>query len=158
MDDIQPLRDEARRTALKTILVGVDGSETAEKAAAKAAQLAAQSGASLHVVTAFGNVRAESALARDADEWRSQAAQTAEAIAAESAETLRAHVPGVRISSGAAHGKPHIVLISEASRINADLIVVGNRRMQGVQRVLGSIASAVAHRAPCDVYIAHTVS
>jgi nucleotide-binding universal stress UspA family protein len=36
------------------------------------------------------------------------------------------------------------------------MIVVGNRRMQGIGRVLGSVANSVAHNAPCDVYIAKT--
>jgi nucleotide-binding universal stress UspA family protein len=36
------------------------------------------------------------------------------------------------------------------------MIVVGNRRMHGLGRVLGSIANSVAHNASCDVYIANT--
>ncbi|MCP3973298.1 MAG: universal stress protein, partial [bacterium] len=39
---------------------------------------------------------------------------------------------------------------------NARMIVVGNRRVQGIARVLGSVASDVAKRAPCSVLIAHT--
>ena len=39
----------------------------------------------------------------------------------------------------------------------ADVIVVGNRRMQGVGRLLGSVANEVAHNAPCDVFIVKTV-
>src|SRR5690606_28369663 len=40
---------------------------------------------------------------------------------------------------------------------DASLIVVGNKRVQGVAgRVLGSIARDVAAHASCDVYIAHT--
>ena len=37
------------------------------------------------------------------------------------------------------------------------MIVVGNKRVQGLARVLGSVASAVAQHAPCDVYIAKTI-
>ena len=44
-----------------------------------------------------------------------------------------------------------------AKEIGADLIVVGNRRVQGIGRVLGSVATDVAHHAPCDVYIVKTV-
>ena len=53
-------------------------------------------------------------------------------------------------------GKPTEVLIGEAERLGASLIVVGNRRMQGLGRVLGSVANSVAHNAPCDVYIVKT--
>jgi nucleotide-binding universal stress UspA family protein len=36
------------------------------------------------------------------------------------------------------------------------MIVVGNRRVQGVTRVLGSIPLDVAKQAPCNVFIVHT--
>ena len=36
------------------------------------------------------------------------------------------------------------------------MIVVGNRRVQGATRVLGSIANDVARQAPCNVLIVHT--
>jgi nucleotide-binding universal stress UspA family protein len=141
---------------METIIVGVDGSETAGRAAEKAADLAARTGATLHVVTAYGNARAEAALKEAANDWQAAAAEAAKATAASCAAQLRDTFPGVDVTSGAAHGKPHTVLIEEAARLDVDLIVVGNRRLQGVQRVLGSVASAVAHRAGCDVYIAHT--
>jgi nucleotide-binding universal stress UspA family protein len=142
---------------MERIIVGVDESATAAKAAARAAELAAKVNADLHVVTAFGNARAEGALAARADEWLTALQHEAEEAASRVAETLRVDTPDVRITSAAVHGKPHTVLLSEATRWQANLIVVGNRRMQGAQRVLGSVASAVAHRAPCDIYIVHTV-
>jgi nucleotide-binding universal stress UspA family protein len=45
------------------------------------------------------------------------------------------------------------VLVAEAKRLDADLIVVGNVRMQGPGRLLGSVGSGVAHHAPCNVLI-----
>jgi nucleotide-binding universal stress UspA family protein len=48
------------------------------------------------------------------------------------------------------------VLIEVATDHDAAVIVVGNKRVQGVTRLLGSIATDVAHKAPCDVYIANT--
>ena len=47
-------------------------------------------------------------------------------------------------------------LVSEADRLEARLIVVGNRRVQGPARILGSIARTVAANASCDVYVANT--
>jgi nucleotide-binding universal stress UspA family protein len=141
---------------MESIIVGVDGSESASRAAQAAADLAHKTGSRLHVVTAYGNARAEAALKDSASDWQALAAQAAADTAASSARRLAQEFPGVTITSGSAHGKPHTVLVEEAERVGADLIVVGNRRVQGVQRVLGSIASAVAHRAHCDVYIAHT--
>jgi len=62
----------------------------------------------------------------------------------------------LQVKHSAAHGKPAEALVAEASRVDARLIVVGNRRMRGIGRVLGSIANSVAHSASCDVYIANT--
>jgi nucleotide-binding universal stress UspA family protein len=49
------------------------------------------------------------------------------------------------------------MLVDEAARLNADLIVVGNVRMQGPSRVLGSVGSHVLRHAPCDVLVVKTV-
>ena len=53
-------------------------------------------------------------------------------------------------------GKPADVIVDEAKRVDADLIVVGSKRMTGISRVLGSVANDVAHHADCSVYIAKT--
>ena len=66
---------------------------------------------------------------------------------------LGEHVQGGRRE---ASRKPAEALINEAERFGARMIVVGNRRMRGIGRVLGSVANSVAHNAPCDVYIAKT--
>ena len=47
-------------------------------------------------------------------------------------------------------------LCSVAEAIGADLIVVGNKRMHGVARLLGSVPNRVAHKATCSVLIART--
>ena len=57
------------------------------------------------------------------------------------------------ITFSAALGKPAEALIHEAERHEAQMIVVGNLRMRGIGRVLGSVANSIAHNAPCDVYI-----
>lgn len=60
------------------------------------------------------------------------------------------------VSHSVVRSRPADALLKEAARVEADMIVVGNRRMRGVGRVLGSVANSVAHNAPCDVYIANT--
>ena len=47
--------------------------------------------------------------------------------------------------------------MSEAERVGADVIVVGNRRMYGAARFLGAIAADIAHHAHTNVYIVNTV-
>ena len=134
------------------IVVGVDGSQTAKKAAESAWDLAAALGASLHVVSAFDSDRTE-VFGSGSDQWIVSDADAAEQVARTVAESLGRDVP---VTYAAARGRPADALIKEAMRTYARIIVVGNRRMQGIGRVLGSVANSVAHNAPCDVYIANT--
>jgi nucleotide-binding universal stress UspA family protein len=136
-----------------TIIVGVDGSETALKAAEVAARLAASTGARLHVVTAYKPAEG-GVIAVGSDEFVYSSADTALGVAQVATTHIAADVD--EVTAEAVPGKPQDVLIDEAKRLEAWLIVVGNRRMQGLGRMLGSIASDVAHHAPCDVYIAKT--
>lgn len=133
------------------VVVGVDGSPSALKAAEKALDLAKALGASLHVVTAFDVDRSES-FGVGSDEVRVWNSDASENVAKSLADTR----PGVEVTHFAARGKPADSLIKEAIRLDAQLIVVGNRRMRGIGRLLGSVANSVAHNAPCDVYIANT--
>ncbi len=51
---------------------------------------------------------------------------------------------------------PAKAICAEAERLDANLIVVGNRRLQGAARVLGAVASEVLRHAHCDVLVANT--
>ncbi|WP_411374938.1 universal stress protein [Arthrobacter sp. MPF02] len=134
------------------IIVGVDGSGTAKKAAESARDLAVALGASLHVVTAFDSDRTE-VFGSGSDQMIVSDADTAAHVARSVAESLGGDI---NITHSATRGRPADALIREAMRMEARVIVVGNRRMQGIGRVLGSVANSVAHNAPCDVYIANT--
>ncbi|MDQ0799265.1 universal stress protein [Arthrobacter sp. SLBN-112] len=134
------------------IVVGVDGSATAKKAAESAKDLAAALGASLHVVSAFDSDRTE-VFGSGSDRWIVSDADAAEQVARTVAESLGRDIT---VTYSAARGRPADALIKEALRVDARMIVVGNRRMHGIGRVLGSVANSVAHNAPCDVYIANT--
>lgn len=133
------------------VVVGVDGSASARKAAEAALDLAESLGASLHVVTAFESESAET-FGVGSDKVTVYSGDSAESVA----ESLAASRPGVQVTHFAARGKPADSLIKEAVRLDAKVIVVGNRRMRGIGRLLGSVANSVAHNAPCDVYIANT--
>jgi nucleotide-binding universal stress UspA family protein len=137
----------------KHIIVGVDGSDTAAHAARVAAELARKFDAVLHVIMACDDevvtevgVGSDQLVINKSDE----AAEIAEGIA----ESLRGG--GLEVDSAARYGRPHEALIDEAKRYDDALIVVGNRRMQGPGRMLGSVANTIAHNAPCDVYVVKT--
>lgn len=140
---------------VKTIVVGVDGSEPAAKAARKAAELAVALGAELHVLTAYGKFEMER-YSSGTDEFIYSTERDAEAISGSATFDLRQEFPGLKLTTAAAEGKPGDALVKAADRLKADLIVVGNKRVQGITRVLGSVARDVAQRAKCDLYVAHT--
>jgi nucleotide-binding universal stress UspA family protein len=53
-------------------------------------------------------------------------------------------------------GDPADAICEVTTQVKADVIVVGNKGMTGVRRVLGSVPNSVAHQAPCAVLIAFT--
>lgn len=140
---------------MRLVIVGVDGSETAAKAAETAIFLAAETGAALHVVSAYDRLEVTEVAGVGDDHWLLSTEAEASATAERTAVRARRRVGTV--TTAAVSGKPADALTGEADRLGADLIVVGNKRVQGITRVLGSVATSVAHHAPCDVYIAHTV-
>ena len=129
----------------------------ASSAATVAAELAASTGATLHVLTAVDprSVSGQTEPGSPGDIRSVTPGEAAEAIAAEIAGTLSGVTP--HVESSPIQGKPADALVEEAKRLGADLIVVGNRRVQGIGRLLGSVATDVAQHAPCDVYIVKTV-
>ena len=135
------------------IVVGVDGSPTSRKAAERARDLALQLQAPLHVVSAHTENEI-SHIKSGSDQWIVTSADNAHRIAEGEARHLRS--PDVEIVPASAHGKPSEALIGYAERSGAQMIVVGNRRMRGMARMLGSVANSVSHNATCDVYIANT--
>ena len=144
----------------RSIVVGTDGSDGAAIAVATAAHLAKGSGATLHIATVGG--AATSAMLGDplagaaamsvaADETRDELATIVE----RAAEPAQAE--GITVATHALVGSAAQALCDLAERVAADLLVVGNRGLNSLAgRLLGSVPSAVSHRAGCDVLIVHT--
>jgi nucleotide-binding universal stress UspA family protein len=138
---------------MKTIVVGYDDSETAKVALDRAAELAKALGASLHVVSVAPTL--EPASGRGAGGI--DATDPPEKHVAE-LTNARAHLEaaGVQADYQAAVGEPADAIVGLASERNADLIVVGTRELNTIQRLLGqSVSDSVAHKARCDVLIVH---
>ena len=53
-------------------------------------------------------------------------------------------------------GDPTKAILSIAKKVDADLIVVGNKGMKGKGQFLGSVTNDIAHQAPCAVLIVST--
>ncbi len=146
---------------IKNIVVGTDGSPTAEKAVREAAELAAKVGGQVHLVSAYTR-------GRPASEVRQAQREAPEDVAyaiddkgdvedrlEEAAKVVKE--VGAEVDTHAIKGEPADVIIELAEREQADLIVVGNKGMTGAKRfVLGSVPNAIAHHAPCNVLIVRT--
>ena len=138
-----------------TIVCGIDNSPTAAAAARKAARLAQALGAHLHLLSAYGKIEAET-VEIGAEQVLVSNEIEADRVSGAVALELRREFPGLVVTPASSDGRPGEALVKLAERLDADLIVVGNKRVQGIARVLGSIARDVAAHAPCDVYVAHT--
>ena len=76
---------------------------------------------------------------------------------AEAAEKIRQEAPELRVSTEVIEGAPKRVIVEDAERWGADLIIVGSHGFGPVERfLLGSVAEAVAVHAPCSVEIARS--
>jgi len=140
------------------VVVGTDGSATADRAVETAADLARQLKAELHVVTAYkssgGGIGAASGAAM-AESGAAEGLQSeaANQIAAKAAATWG---EGLTTGSHAVSGSAADAILEVAEKIGADLVVVGSKGMQGARRVLGSVPNSVAHEASCSVLVVKT--
>ena len=146
----------------RAIVVGTDGSTTAGEAVRRAKALAEAFGADLHVVNAYKPpalvmaTTAEPGLMPSAlVEWEAAASEDARRLLDTVAEGLIGVGASVTTHAVAAH--PAAAILSVAQAVGADLIVVGNRGMQGTRRVLGSVPNHISHHAPCDVLVVDSV-
>lgn len=144
----------------KRIVVGTDGSETAQLAVSHATQLAQATGAALEVVSAYEPVPAER-LREDAQQVPGDIAHTVgprgDVSAQLDAASAAAKDVGVEVTVHAREGDPADAILSVAEEVGADLVVVGNKGMTGARRfLLGSVPNKVSHHAPCGVYIVRT--
>lgn len=137
---------------MNDIIVGIDRTDTAHRAARAAGELAARSGANLHLVTCIPDSAPYAGTRKDTRKIDSIAE------AEDFLRRLKEAMPNTDVTANVGLGEPATVLCEEATRLQAAMIVVGNRRVQGPSRVLGSIAADVARRADCDVLIANTTT
>ena len=141
------------RDVFRSIVVGVSEAETSRDAARTAVALAEATGASLHFVTAVTDGRVD-VIEIGSDRFVVDAVESARL---ELDDFIASLGTSVECTAHAVVQSPAKALIEVAEMHGADLIVVGNVRMQGIGRVLGSVGNDVAHTAPCSVLVVKTV-
>ena len=143
-----------------SIVVGTDGSDTADEAVRQAIELAAATGARLEIVSAYEPVpsprlRAEAQQAPPDVQWLVNPREDVDATLEAAAEQARA--AGLEVATHARHGGAADAILDVAEERGAELIVVGNKGMAGAKRfLLGSVPNKVSHHAPCSVLIIRT--
>jgi nucleotide-binding universal stress UspA family protein len=119
------------------VLVGTDGSATAAQAVDRAVDVAKTAGALLTILSVGPLEIARQIVEREA---------------------VRHAGSGVKIDTAVVAGEPTAALV-EAARVGGyDLLVIGNRGMTGIARVLrlGSVPNKVMHRLPCNLLVVKT--
>jgi nucleotide-binding universal stress UspA family protein len=146
---------------IKSIVVGTDGSDTANKAVQEAADLAAAVGATVNLVSAYVPVsnqrlREEARQAPEDVQHQVTPREDVDAMLDEAAKTLEG--AGIEsVNKHAREGDPADAILDVAEEEGADLIIVGNKGMSGAKRfLLGSVPNKVSHHAPCHVLIVRT--
>lgn len=118
------------------LLIATDGSPTADTAVERGMAIARETGAAVTVVTAASPGKGDAVLE----------------------DVLERHSgSGVSIDTVTRAGDAAGVILDVSEEVGADLIVVGNKGMQGAKRYfLSSIPNKVAHHADCGVLIVKT--
>ena len=142
------------------ILLAVDGSAGSNAAVEEVAARPLADGSSIRIISAV-----EIPFVPTPDTWalpetyltemeKAADEQAQVAIAAARDRLASVHGKHATITSSVILGHPKEVILDEAEKWDADLIVVGSHGYRGWQRfLLGSVSQAIASHAPCSVQI-----
>ncbi|MCC6728614.1 MAG: universal stress protein [Chthonomonadales bacterium] len=140
------------------ILLASDGSETALRAAATAAELARRFDASLTVLHVFAIPLTPVSLAAtpgaevDPLLLERMAGEVQDAVARRTGRVLEE--AGVPYATRQEIGHPAETIVRVAQQEGFDLVVLGSRGLSEIRSfLLGSVSDKVSHHAPCPVLI-----
>lgn len=151
IDDGPETHENASQPAIRSVLIPVDFSVSADLALRRGLTLAREHGATAHVLYVYDppwtrNAGYTAPPAHVTEELRYRAEQKlGRDIARHHGLPLHVH-PVVRV------GDPYVEIMHYAGEIRAGLIVVGTHSRHTIGRqVLGSVAQKVLRRAPCPI-------
>lgn len=138
------------------VVCGIDGSDEGLEAARQAGRLARESLTLVAVIDPWDVVMAGGASERPGSSSGPAAVTGLRAGVAAALETARARIEArCPVESKLVEAQPADALLREAESSRATLLAVGTHgcgRLAGI--ALGSVATAVTHRAPCSVLVA----
>jgi nucleotide-binding universal stress UspA family protein len=141
------------------VLLAIDGSKCSDAAIEEVARRPWPKDTELKIITAV-----EIPIMVAAEPWAASAdyfeelevamREAAKAIIDAALVKLGKTSQNVKLTTEIIQGPPRQVIVDEAERWNADLIVMGSRGLGAWNRLLlGSVSSAVVHHAKCSVEI-----
>lgn len=150
--------DEKRVDAPPRVMIGVDGSVEAERAARAVGERVWPEGTEVRVIAVddgasparISRILPAAAMTESRDEESSSSARRMVEWAADELSAI-----GLRVSVAIEKGDPRRALVEEARKWGADSIFVGARRFSGpVERFrLGSVSTALVTKAHCSVEV-----
>ncbi|HEU5035015.1 MAG TPA: universal stress protein, partial [Mycobacteriales bacterium] len=134
-----------------TILVGTDGSESSYRAVDRAARLAADTGGTLLIASAYTPMsdrdRRRAADALGEESYKVMGSHPAEDILREASDLAR-KAGAQNVDTECRAGDPVDVLVQIVDDRKVDLCIVGNRGLNSLAgRLLGSVPANISHRA-----------
>jgi nucleotide-binding universal stress UspA family protein len=140
-----------------SVLVATDGSETASEAVRVATEMAQSFGATLHIANVYKAGGGATLKVPDMTMAVPEGIDR-ESVAATQTESIAAHArtKGVSVETHVVSGNVADSIVALADDNDIELIVVGNKGMKGLKRVLGSVPNDIAHSASCAVLIVNT--
>jgi nucleotide-binding universal stress UspA family protein len=147
---------------VRKILLATDGSEFGKRAAQSIAERPWPAGTEIEVIsvvelvlgTAQAWLEPPYVESTQLEPLREQAMQRAQDAVATAVEILSKTFPKVSESISVLLSGPKAVIIEEADKTGADLIVVGSHGHRGIERfMLGSVSEALALHAHCSVEV-----
>jgi nucleotide-binding universal stress UspA family protein len=139
---------------METIVVGIDGSDAANRALEWATLEARLRDARLRIVHAWLEIFVEGYFAAPAMYERDAVERAARAVLDKATASVRSESPDVDVDPALVHGQAATVLLEEAD--TATMVVVGSRGRGGfAELVMGSVSHRVVHHAKCPVVVVH---
>lgn len=138
---------------MKKILVSLDGSESSMKALEKAAEIASKFSSTLILLHVVSNVSDSAYLALNEYKQAIEKAyeETGKEILEDASESVS---KDIEVKTLLKHGDPGKVIIDSGKQEDVDLIVMGNRGLTPVSRVmLGSVSNKVLNNTKHSVLI-----
>jgi nucleotide-binding universal stress UspA family protein len=136
------------------VLIATDGSKSSKLAVDWVTENSWNAGAEFLVVSVAESPYLDRALEPLPEDISERITQNLETIVAGDSACIKKRLPANAVSCRVVYGRAQNRIAETAREWGADLIVIGSHERKGINRfLLGSVAEAVLHLAPCSVLI-----